>query len=429
MFFVDRRKTTGNKSAPNREALLRRIKMAIKGANPSKLGQSVTDDAADAVNPVRVASDTLHEPRFMYESGTGDNEFVLVGNEEFERGDRIPLNGGGSGNGSGKGAGDSGSGEDDFVVNITSEEFMNIFFEDCELPNLEETNERVLPETEPKHAGFSRDGTPASLRVVRSFKQAMPRRKIMSKGHNQRLLSLMEELDAILQEEDSDEKTAKVAELKAQIEEVSRVISAIPFFEKMDLRYAKTEQQLVRSVDAVLIIIMDISGSMSQYEKTIARKFFALQYAFIRRKYPSIDVIFIAHTETAMEMDEDEFFSTRIMGGTVVSSSYDLALEIINKRYDPSLTNIYISQASDGDNYDSDNAYAKETLFKKLIPKVRHMSYANVGRPITYSVRTFLDVAKEVAKDTKKLSVVEIKTEAEVFPKFRSIYSTVKNKT
>ncbi len=427
MIFVDRRKTAKNKSAPNRQALLRRIKNAIRNASPNQIGASVTNVQNNSASPVSVARDVLHEPTFHYAHGTGIHQVVVVGNDQFERGDKLPTSSGGKGSGKGENAGNSGGGEDDFLVEVSTDEFLSIFFEDCELPNMEETSEKVIPETQPRHAGFTRDGNPASLRVVRSYKQALPRRRILTKDDLETLAALREELDDL---EQNNGDLERIAELKSQISHIQNKIAAVPFFEKMDLRYAKTERQMVKTADAVFVMIMDISGSMDETKKKIARKFFALQYAFIKKKYPNTDLVFIAHTEEAFEMEEKEFFSTRISGGTIVSTSYEMALDIINKRYDSSITNIYISQASDGDNYYSDNQKVQDMLLAPtgLLSKIRFMSYANLGMQFASSYADSLkDVMLKVKQKTSKLAVVSIVQEDDVFAQFKSIYGAKSN--
>lgn len=425
MLFVDRRKTAKNKSAPNRQALIKRIKQAIRNSSPNQIGTSVGNVGGTSTSPVAIARNVLHEPTFHYNRSSGTYQVVVVGNDQFERGDKIPSNSGGSGSGKGQDAGNSGGGEDDFLVQVSTDEFLSIFFEDCELPNMEETSERVIPELQPRHAGFTRDGNPASLRVVRSYKQALPRRKILTKNDTLELLELQEELDELENAEQTEEVRHTIEEIQIKINQLKTKIANVPFFEKMDLRYAKTERQLVKTADAVFVMIMDISGSMDEDKKKMARKFFALQYAFIKRKYPNTDLVFIAHTEEAFEMDESEFFSTRISGGTIVSSSYDMALDIINKRYDHTITNIYISQASDGDNYLSDNARVQELLLKPngVLSKVRHMSYANLG-PVYASTYgdSLRDVMMRVKGKTNKLSIASIANVDDVFPQFKKIY-------
>ncbi len=119
---------------------------------------------------------------------------------------------------------------------------------------------------------------------------------------------LREELELLLTELADTDDDERIAEINARIAEVERKLAAIPLFEDIDLRYARTERREVRSADAVFIMIMDISGSMDEKKKLIARKFFSLQYAFIKRKYPGTQLVFIAHTEEAVEFTESDFF-------------------------------------------------------------------------------------------------------------------------
>lgn len=422
IIYVDRRKSVSQKSSPNRERLLRRIKAAIKAATPSSIGSVAVSSATNnQQNPISVAKSVLHEPRFMYAKSDGVFDVVLPGNDQFERGDIIKSSsssGGSGGNGNGAGSGD---GEDDFIVEVSTQEFQDAFFEDCELPNMEESAERITPESEVAFAGFAKTGNPSALRVIRSYKQAMPRRMNLSKP-------LREELELLLSELADTEDEVRIAEINARIAEVERKLAAIPLFEDIDLRYARTERREVRSADAVFIMIMDISGSMDEKKKLIARKFFSLQYAFIKRKYPGTQLVFIAHTEEAVEFTESDFFTTRISGGTIVSGAYDLASTIIKQRYDPSQTNIYVAQATDGDNLFSDNAKCVDALTKSggLLQQIRHMCTVYVSSDSYLdpnSEYSLIGTLKKLNRNgIKKLDIVDIETVEQVYPKFKDVY-------
>jgi hypothetical protein len=225
---------------------------------------------------------------------------------------------------------------------------------------------------------------------------------------------------------------ARMAEIEERITELRAKIAATPYFEDLDLRYTKKEKVLVKSADAVFIMIMDVSGSMDENKKRLARKFFSLQYAFILRKYPQTDLVFIAHTETPEEMTEEEFFITRKSGGTTVSPAYELAHKIIKDQYDARDTNIYLSQASDGDNWDYDNAAIIPALEDSgLMSKLRHMSYAQVGQSFasTYGSGTALwTVLSSIANTSQKLGMVKINDDSEVFEAFHQLYKKDKSK-
>lgn len=432
VMIIDRRSTGRGKSLPNRERLLRRIKEFIRESNPNSIGggsvkQSHTASGGPA-SPVAIARGALHEPTFHYASATGEHDVVLIGNDQFERGDDFPIDGGEEEEG---GAGPGEDGEDDFIVNISRDEFLRYFFEDCELPNLQETAERDIPELMPKHAGFSKDGNPSQLSLARSYKQAFPRRRALTVEARKELEELEAEIKAY---EDGTHEQCKylgkgeleaiIVTLMARVHELQAKIAGVPFFERVDLRYRKQEKVLVKSADAVFFMLMDVSGSMGEEEKRIARKLFSLQYAFIQKHYPQTDLVFIAHTDTPYEMTEEEFFTTRLSGGTVISPAYDMAHKLIKERYDHETTNIYLSHVSDGDNWTTDNPLVIPALEGSgLLAKLRHMCYIQVeGSFSGYGADQFFTIMKSIRNSNPKLDLSRIKDEDEVFGIFKDIY-------
>lgn len=151
--FVDRRHIARGKSLSNREKLLRRIKSHIRNSKPTDIDSDGVQKSSSTgninhINPVYVTREALEEPTYQYASSSGEIEIVLVGNDRWLKGDEFPLtsdNDDGKGNGEGE-AGHGKDGEDDFVINISRNEFYDVFFEDCELPDLKETHEKELPE-------------------------------------------------------------------------------------------------------------------------------------------------------------------------------------------------------------------------------------------------------------------------------------------
>lgn len=436
--FVDRRKTGRGKSLNNRQKLLDRIKDSIRSSKPTDIDASGVKtgggSAKSYVNPVSIARDALHEPTYHYDPGTGERDIVLIGNDHWERGDEFPIQtGGGSGRGKGKGSGPGEQTEDDFIINISRDEFFNVFFEDCELPDLLETNEKELPEAIWKPAGFQKEGNAAQLSVIRSYRNSIGRRKALTADSRKELEELEEELKKLDETLSGNPFNAvansRYKEVQACIEELRSKISCVPFFEKLDLRYKKSEKIQVKSADAVLFMLMDISGSMDEDKKRTARKFFALQYAFIQRMYPNTDLVFIAHTDEPEEMDEENFFTTRKSGGTIVSPAFALANQIIKTRYDAQQTNIYLSYAGDGDNWDSDNpSVIAEIEENGLLAKLRHMVYIQVGMTIagtftlSSSGTSLWNVMRSISSGNPKMKVEKIQDEAEVFSTFRKIY-------
>jgi uncharacterized sporulation protein YeaH/YhbH (DUF444 family) len=437
--FVDRRKTGRGKSLGNRQRLLDRIKDSIRTAKPDDVDSAGVGGAGSSkafTNPVRITREALAEPSFRYDFDTGNNDVILTGNDKWERGDEFPVErragsgGRGKGQGSGEGSGPGEEGEDDFIINISRDEFFNVFFEDCELPDLKETAEKELPDAVWKPAGFQKEGNASQLSVIRSFRNSIGRRRALTADSRAELQQLEEELlrlNEILQGDPfNDEANERYKEVSLQIEQLKSKIAVTPFFEKLDLRYRKSERVQVKSAEAVLVMVMDISGSMDEDKKRIARKFFSLQYAFIQRRYPNTDLIFIAHTDDAEEMTEEEFFTTRKSGGTVVSTALELANNIIKSRYDVDQTNIYLSYAGDGENWESDNPRVIDVFESKgLLGRLRHAVYVQVGHSFgaSFGGDSFWNVMSSISKTNKKLHAIKIPDDSEIFTAFRSVYA------
>jgi uncharacterized sporulation protein YeaH/YhbH (DUF444 family) len=171
---------------------------------------------------------------------------------------------------------------------------------------------------------------------------------------------------------------ARVVALREEIDRLKTRIAALPFIDTFDLRYQSFTKQPEPTSKAVMLCIMDVSGSMDQVRKNLAKRFFILLYLFLQRNYDKIEVVFIRHHTIAQEVDEQEFFYSRETGGTVVSSALNLAYDVISERYDSSTWNIYAAQASDGDNWDSDSTICRELLISKLMPLMRYYAYVEI---------------------------------------------------
>lgn len=433
--FVDRRRTGRGKSLNNRQKLLKRVKDSIKNAKPEDIdaggvGKSGSPSGGNSyTNPVKVARTALYEPTFHYDPEQGEREIVLIGNDRWLKGDEFPVQkGGGTGRGSVGGHGEEG--EDDFIVHISRSEFFDVFFEDCELPDLKETHEKDLPEYKMQRAGFQKVGHPGQLAVIRSFKHSKARRLALSSEARAELEKLEKELEELLDPSHEHETGVKewalrCEELSTRIHELKTAIAARGLFEDVDLRYRKSEKVQVKASDAVLCMIMDISGSMDEEKKRIARKFFSLQYAFIKRKYPQTDLVFIAHTDEPQEMTEEEFFTTRLSGGTIVSPAWALAHQLIKERYDANQTNIYVSYAGDGDNWTDDNGLVISEIEEKgLIQKLRHVVYVQVGQSfaVAYGGGGLWGTMQSISATNKKLVAIKIEDEGDVFEAFKKIY-------
>ncbi|MBL8260572.1 MAG: YeaH/YhbH family protein, partial [Candidatus Competibacteraceae bacterium] len=346
--LIDRRLDGKNKSAVNRQRFIRRFKNQIKKAVTEAMnGRSITD--IDNGEKINIPARDLSEPVFGHGAG-GRREAIHPGNREFTKGDRIARPQGGAGGGAGGGqASNTGEGEDEFVFELSREEFLELFFEDLELPNLVRTQLSKVSEFKSVRAGFTSAGAPVNIDVVRSLKGALARRMALAAPYTRRLREAEEELKQLLADPPVDELRARA--LVEEIERLRARARAVPFIDTFDLRYVNRVLQPQPTTQAVMFCLMDVSGSMDRARKDLAKRFFTLLYLFLKRNYERIEVVFIRHHTIAKEVDEQEFFYSRETGGTVVSSALTLMSDIVRARYPLSSWNIYAAQASDGDNW------------------------------------------------------------------------------
>ena len=327
--FIDRRLDGKHKSAVNRQRFIRRFKGQIKKAVADAMAERSIKDM-DSGEEVNIPSRDLSEPTFAHGPG-GRREIIHPGNKEFIAGDRIPRPRGGGGGGAGSGqASNQGEGEDEFTFQLTRDEFLELFFEDLELPNLVKTELARVEEFKWVRAGYTSDGVPSNINVVRSMKQALARRKAMAAPYRGRLREAETKLELLLPQADAND--LEVQGLREEIEYLRKRIKTIPFLDTFDLRYNNRVKEPQPSTQAVMFCLMDVSGSMNQERKDLAKRFFTLLYLFLKRNYEHIDVVFIRHHTVAKEVDEEEFFYSRETGGTVVSSALDMMRDIVRER-------------------------------------------------------------------------------------------------
>jgi uncharacterized sporulation protein YeaH/YhbH (DUF444 family) len=414
--IIDRRLNGKNKSAVNRERFLRRFKGQIKDAVAKAIkGRSITD--IESGETVSIPVKDISEPSFHHGKG-GVWEHIHPGNQEFVKGDRLPRpqGGGGGGHGSGK-ASQDGEGEDAFAFELSREEFMNVFFDDLALPNLVKTQLTGITEMKTVRAGFTNDGTPANINIVRSLRGALSRRIAMAAPTLASLGESEEELDELM--ESGMEADLAVREHRRRIHMLREKLAAIPFIDPFDLRYNNRVKQPKPSSQAVMFCLMDVSGSMDEQKKDMAKRFFILLYLFLQRTYDKIELVFIRHHTSAVEVNEHDFFHSRESGGTVVSSALNLMKEVVNKRYAGSEWNIYAAQASDGDNWDSDSANCARILETALIPVCQYYAYIEIteGEPqnLWYEYLKVKDANKHFAMQ-------KIRSAADIYPVFRELF-------
>ncbi len=414
--FIDRRLNGKNKSAVNRQRFLKRYKTQLKRAVADALNQrSITD--VDSGEQVGIPSKDISEPVFHHGPG-GTREAIHPGNKEFVAGDRIQRPEGGGGGSGQSGAGKGEAGEDDFVFNLSREEFMDLLFDDLELPNLVRNQLMGTTEFKTVRAGYSTDGSPSNIDVVRSLKGAIARRTALGAPHRERIRALEEELAALLDTGVAADDVGVLA-LEEEIERLRARVAALPFIDTFDLRFQSFTKLPEPTSKAVMLCIMDVSGSMDQARKGLAKRFFILLYLFLKRNYDKIEVVFLRHHTIAQEVDEQEFFYSRETGGTVVSSALNLAYEVLQERYDPSVWNIYAAQASDGDNWDSDSVVCRDLLTRKLLPLMRYFAYVEIT-PRQHQSLWY--AYQEVQMAHRHFAMQQIDSAADIFPVFRELF-------
>jgi len=348
--LIDRRPNAKNKSTVNRQRFLRRYKTQIKKAISEQISErSITD--IDGGESVSIPTRDISEPTFRSDKG-GVREGIYPGNKEFTRGDRIkrPV---GQGGGKGRRASDSGEGEDEFVFEISRDEYLDLLFDELELPNLQKNQLRKMTRSKTVRAGYTNDGVPTNINIVRSLRSALSRRVAMGAEPRRRLHELEAELQALEQDVNGDENRRRA--MLQDIEALRDRIRKIPFIDTFDLRFNNYVQRPEPTSQAVMFCLMDVSGSMDQETKDIAKRFYILLYLFLTRSYRNVDVVYIRHHTQAKEVDEEEFFYSRETGGTIVSSALELTRDIIAQRYPSTYWNIYAAQASDVDNRNDDS--------------------------------------------------------------------------
>src|SRR5271154_2469658 len=413
MFIVDRGLNPGSKSLENRQRFLRRAKALVQGAvKKTSEGRDIKDVLEGG--EVSIPLDGMHEPRFRTEGGTRDR--VLPGNKKFVEGDIIERPKGGGGRGSSAGEGDS---EDDFRFVLSRDEFVDLFLDDLELPDLAK---RKLAEAESEglqRAGYSTSGSPANLSVSRTVKLALARRVALRRPKQETIAKLEAELEAC-------EDEAHRAELLTQLAALKAKAKRIPFIDPIDIRYRRFETVPKPVAQAVMFCLMDVSGSLTEHMKAPTKSFSPLLHVFHPRRYRHVEIVFIRHTDRAEEVDEETFFHGPASGGTLVSSALQAMHDIVRSRFKPSDWNIYAAQASDGDNSFSDGEVAGRILTDMILPVTQFFAYLEVGESGGYSFEmpdsALWTLYERLRSGGAPLSMRKVSDRSEIFPVFHDLF-------
>ncbi|MBU3154130.1 sporulation protein YhbH [Clostridium estertheticum] len=303
----------------------RRHRQLVEKSIKENLGDILSEESIIGQSKdkkIKIPIKGLKEYEFIF----GKNKGGVASGDGTEKRDQVI--GKEKAQGEGKGGGKAGDkeGEDIYETEITLEDALNYLLEDLELPEMDKKKfSEVLTENGIKRAGYQKHGINPRLAKKRTVAEKIKRQQAKNK--------------ALMEESKGDE------------------IERLPF-KNEDLRYHRVKKVLKRESNAVILCVMDVSGSMDTTKKYLARSFFFILSQFIQSKYSNVEVSFIAHTTVAQEVNEVDFFHKVESGGTYISSGLNKALEIIDKRYNPDNWNVYVFYVSDGDNWAEDNEKA-----------------------------------------------------------------------
>jgi uncharacterized sporulation protein YeaH/YhbH (DUF444 family) len=316
--IVDRRNNSKGRSSGNRQKFLKRVEDQIKKALPGVVSGHGIKDLTSGKGRVKVPIKGIEEPEFIYDSNTGKKNIVAPGNKSYDEGDSIAKPQKNSGRNGRRGSREDFEQEDDFNISISLDEFAEYFFQDLELPNMIKKYLQTVENFERKRSGFVQEGMPSRLNVVKSFKNSLLRKLALENYYKQKI----EDLKLLLSTCKESDKEAILLEI-AEFEKLSK---SIPYMEDVDLRYNHFEKKPIPTTSAVMICIMDVSGSMGYEEKDICKRYFLLLYMFLKRQYEKVELVFIRHHTQASEVTEEEFFNSRESGQSNFNCLYQIYL-------------------------------------------------------------------------------------------------------
>ncbi|ANP46366.1 YeaH/YhbH family protein [Candidatus Viadribacter manganicus] len=423
MNIIDRRLNPGGKSFANRQRFLRRARAHVrKAVREASSSRSIKD--AGKGGEVSIPAGGVHEPHLRRSGQGGVRDYVLPGNKKYIEGDSIarPPQGGGQGSK----ASDSGDGEDEFRFALSDEEYLDLYLEDLELPDLAKRQVTGAKSVQWRQAGYSVSGPPSRISVPRTLRHSMSRRIALKRPKQDEINALREEIEKL--EREGGQFEALVAKRK-ELEHIIQRSKRIPYIDPVDVRYRRLESNPKPIAKAVMFCLMDVSGSMNEHMKDLAKRFYSLLYLFLNRRYEHVDVVFIRHTHEASEVDEQTFFYSRETGGTVVSTALFKMADIIRERYPVDQWNIYAAQASDGDNTSSDNAVVLGQLRDVILPICQYYAYVEVGmddeeeqpgagEPSTNLWRAYRRVSVDAPFAMRK-----VRHRRDIYPVFRELFA------
>jgi len=382
--IIDGRKGARQKNLGNRQRFVDRYKQQVKKAVTENINRRTITDIAGGKD-VSVPIGSTDEPSFQLDPATGKRIYVFPGNREYVAGDTIPIPDE-SGGGGGREGADQGDGMDQFRFVLTRDEFMNIYFEEMELPNLVKTSLGKTNLEITHRAGFSKSGPMTNVDLRRTMRNSMGRRSALHRPSDRDMEEVMDGIEILeaIERRSADEEHM-LAVLTMELKRLERVRTVVPFIDEIDVRFRRFEKRPAPVTKAVMFCLMDVSASMHEAKKMLAKRFFLLLYMFLEWEYEEVTIVFIRHTTEAEEVDENSFFTDQRTGGTVVSTALIKACEIIEERFLSGEWNLYVAQASDGDNYSGDTALCVKVLTERLLPFLQYFAYVEIPEVGPYS--------------------------------------------
>lgn len=414
--IVDRRPDKG-KSTGNRQRVLKRLDGALKAQVDKLVARHKLQDNDKPVE-VTVERKDVTEPSFSLDAASGLSGRIIPGNDRYRVGDKIPRDPSqGQGRGAGQGPGNGESEEEDaFRFALSREEYLSLLFDELELPALVKKELLLIDETRFRRGGVVRYGNPGTVDVSRTFKASIGRR-VAAEAQREEAL---EEAEAALAVARMSGIASRVEVAEFELKEARSRAAEIPFLDPVDLRHRSLIEVQIPSTAAVMFCLMDVSSSMDEKRKDLAKRFFTLLYLFLSRKYKKVDLVFIRHTDQAQEVDEDTFFNGTQAGSTKVLSALAKMNEIIDARYPASLYNIFGAQASDGDSFGGDSTESSAYLLSRLLPFSRYFVYAEVGDRPAHGSTSLWAAYRSIESDHFNMATVSARNE--VYPALAKLF-------
>jgi uncharacterized protein len=424
--FIDRRLNPKDKSLGNRQRFLRRAREELKRSIRDCIRSDRISDT-DGEQVVSIPTRSTDEPRFKAAEDSGRREHVLPGNKHFAPGDRLPKPGQGDASTSGHSMKGS---EDDFRFVLSREEVLDLFFDDLELPDMVKLNLKEILAFKSRRAGFAATGSPTNINVGRTMRNSYGRRIALKRPKREEVDAIRQQIAELEAGSPSPVARQRIAALQAEVERLERKRRLIAYVDPVDIRFNRFEAKPLPNAKAVMFCLMDVSGSMGEREKDLAKRFFVLLHLFLKRRYDRIEIVFIRHTHEAQEVDEETFFYSTQSGGTVVSTALEKMHRIISERYPSSEWNIYAAQASDGDNAVADSQRCIALLDEDIMRLCQYYAYVEIiderERHIfgtTENGTSLWRAYSSINKNWPNFQLTRIAEAADIYPVFRQLFT------